>query len=934
MFVQRFLILSILSFLVFCSNTTQSFGNNQYDNLDIIPYLISDFDLHNQSWSISQNPKNRLIYFANSDGLVEFNGIKWINHSQKKKIPLRSVSVDSNGVIFTGSFEEFGYWKPDETGKLEYFSLSSLTEIEKNDEIWKIIIHNQKVYFQSFTSIYIYDYSSIEKVVAPYTMLFLHQVEDKLIAQIIEKGLYFFDENTFKFIEKSDVFSNKKVHAIIPFRKDEWLVCTDNYGIFRYNGNTFKPVISDASDFLERNICNAAKKINDSTFVFGSILNGLIVTNERGEILQNYNSHNGLKNNTILSLHKGIDGGLWIGLDEGVNYIDLSSPFTHYKSNNGSIGTIYALHRKSDKLYIGTNHGLFVSDIKKRGQNYSFKNIRIIEQSQGQVWSLEEYDGQILCGHNNGTFRVNNEKLELISGITGGWAYTPFGEFILGGTYTGIVTLRKNTNGEWQFFSKLENYSEPSRYIEVDYLGYVWASHHQKGIYKIEISNDFKSTINTEFFPSINNETHNIKVFKINNRVIFTTTENVYTYDYVRNEIVVIEPLESTIGEFRNAKQINHYQKNEYWFIMDDKLAMFDIGLDFSANKLCEIQLKNISLPQRNIELIKLDDNIVLIPTPESFDAFDLSVKEKEVNETNLMIEKVVFYGGKNESKTYLYPLEKLKSKWKLNNITVYFIAPYSFDNPNKQFSYRIVELDRTWQNTSNSQFTYPGLKFGDYTVELKDFNDSIVRLKVTVGKPWFYTTAAFIGYALALILMLWLLLKYLRYIVSREREISAMTAKQSTLEKELDYKNYELMLTIRYLINKNEILTELQNEIVAIKDHSSKYPVKNLRNMEQIIAEGLQNQTEDWKNALNNLKLSQQGFNKKLLEHFPNLTTNDLRLCSYLRMNFSTKEIARLLNISPRAVEISRYRLRKKLSLNHDENLTEYLMSETFSVG
>ncbi|MDP4227934.1 MAG: LuxR C-terminal-related transcriptional regulator, partial [Bacteroidota bacterium] len=74
---------------------------------------------------------------------------------------------------------------------------------------------------------------------------------------------------------------------------------------------------------------------------------------------------------------------------------------------------------------------------------------------------------------------------------------------------------------------------------------------------------------------------------------------------------------------------------------------------------------------------------------------------------------------------------------------------------------------------------------------------------------------------------------------------------------------------------------------------------------------------------------LSEQGFFKKLKEKYPDLTNNDLRLCSYLRMNFSTKEIARLLNISTRGVEISRYRIRRKFQLSHDVNLTEFLMNE-----
>jgi DNA-binding CsgD family transcriptional regulator len=101
---------------------------------------------------------------------------------------------------------------------------------------------------------------------------------------------------------------------------------------------------------------------------------------------------------------------------------------------------------------------------------------------------------------------------------------------------------------------------------------------------------------------------------------------------------------------------------------------------------------------------------------------------------------------------------------------------------------------------------------------------------------------------------------------------------------------------------------------------------------MEQIIDHGLDSQTEEWQNVMKNLKLSQEGFFRKLKSKYPSLTPNDLRLCSYLRMNFTTKEIANLTNISSRAVEIGRYRLRRKLNLNHDVNLTEFLIHEAES--
>ena len=139
-------------------------------------------------------------------------------------------------------------------------------------------------------------------------------------------------------------------------------------------------------------------------------------------------------------------------------------------------------------------------------------------------------------------------------------------------------------------------------------------------------------------------------------------------------------------------------------------------------------------------------------------------------------------------------------------------------------------------------------------------------------------------------------------------------------------------MLTMRTLFQKNEILSRLLGQITLLKEQSTNYPVKIVNEMAKIVNNGLDSQTEEWRNAMNSLKLSQEGFFNHLMKKHPNLTPHDLRLCSYLRMNFTTKEIAKLLNISSRAVEISRYRLRRKMNLGHDIYLTEYLIKESES--
>ena len=86
-------------------------------------------------------------------------------------------------------------------------------------------------------------------------------------------------------------------------------------------------------------------------------------------------------------------------------------------------------------------------------------------------------------------------------------------------------------------------------------------------------------------------------------------------------------------------------------------------------------------------------------------------------------------------------------------------------------------------------------------------------------------------------------------------------------------------------------------------------------------------NNKKDWEfleNAFNN---ADKDFLKKVKSLHPELTPNDLRFFAYLRLNLSSKEIAPLLNISVRSVEIKRYRLRKKINLPHEKSLVEYIL-------
>ena len=141
-------------------------------------------------------------------------------------------------------------------------------------------------------------------------------------------------------------------------------------------------------------------------------------------------------------------------------------------------------------------------------------------------------------------------------------------------------------------------------------------------------------------------------------------------------------------------------------------------------------------------------------------------------------------------------------------------------------------------------------------------------------------------------------------------------------------HKDMELANTTMYLVQKNKFLNKIKSQIHdLIGELSGESNKHELRQIVHRIDRDTKSK-QHWKVFDKSFDEVHEDFLARLKERHPDLTPKDLRLCSYLRMNISTKEIAPLMNISVRGVEISRYRLRKKLDLDQNTNLTEYILS------
>ena len=213
----------------------------------------------------------------------------------------------------------------------------------------------------------------------------------------------------------------------------------------------------------------------------------------------------------------------------------------------------------------------------------------------------------------------------------------------------------------------------------------------------------------------------------------------------------------------------------------------------------------------------------------------------------------------------------------------------------------------------------------------------NIDEYNFTIQKPW-YLSNLFIILYVTLFLLFSFLTHFLqnRYHKKQKEKLFEKTKKELELKElessqkiiklkneklrsDIDSKNRELATSTMSIIKKNEFLNDIKSEL-------KNDDIKSVAKVVKIIDENLNN-TDDWKlfqEAFNN---ADKKFIKKVKSKHPDLTPNDLRLCAYLRLNLSSKEIAPLLNISHRSVEVKRYRLRKKMDLSHNLNLTNYIL-------
>ncbi|MDZ7613349.1 MAG: two-component regulator propeller domain-containing protein [Flavobacteriaceae bacterium] len=337
-------------------------------------FAPKEYDAENQNWAISQSPE-KLIYVANNKGLLEYNGATWKLYTLPNESILRSVKVVGDR-IYTGSFMEFGYWQKNDVGNLDYSSLTNKMDIDllEDEEFWNIIDIDDYIVFQSLKRIYIYNVidGSMTNIKSNSTITNIFKVNQSVYFQRINEGIFklefgkevlIFDDELVKGNEVINIFSKDK----------ELLILTRDNGFYNLKNGLLEKWGGDSNELLSKVSVYDGIQLKDGSFALGTISHGLIYLNEKGDLLYQIDQNTGIFNNTVLSLFEDADNNIWLGLDNGITYINTRSPFREYTDDNGILGSVYTSAISGGQLYLGTNQGLFY---KKLESNEGFRFIR------------------------------------------------------------------------------------------------------------------------------------------------------------------------------------------------------------------------------------------------------------------------------------------------------------------------------------------------------------------------------------------------------------------------------------------------------------------------------------------------------------------------------------------------------------------------------
>lgn len=919
-----------------------------------------------QTWGVMQ-AETGLMYYANNDGLLEYDGTFWHLYKTPSGHIVRSV-MTSGERIYVGQYHRVGYFEREDNHCLEYHSIPLPDSLVLVEDIWGLQEYEGRVFAMAQQAIMEISGDSVVKVHKPIGSHFfaMYVVDGELMTCDAQRGLLIYRDGCFEELHADEVLHGEFITFAVPVTGVGVVLGTRTSGLWLMKDGEVTQWAGSANDYAVRNELFCGVKVHGEKIALGTIRGGVAIVDSKGNIETIVNKELGLVNNTVLSLGEDRDGNLWAGLDNGIARLALGEEVSLIQ-NAYNIGSGYAMASHKGKNYFGTNQGLFViGDDDLRRADKRATDFKLVEGLVGQVWGLQSIDGCLFCAHDKGAFLINEQgnAVRLTPADERGvWGFCQLSDnLIVCNSYYGLMRLERK-DGKWQWVGRMEGFEEGSLYLTNEGNDVLWLTYGNEAIYRLSLNVDHSKVVKCENLTNtFFSHDDKVQCERIGDDIVFTSHKGLFTYDSKRKEFVELEALTSLFEEGNMPHKIMEDDYGRIWYFCQGEVGMIKEDMasgtyrrdkrDFASLMGCFVSGHEMVFSSDSVNtFIAIEDGFAhYSPTKDNFKP-SLSGKVYVRRLINIGTDSVYELFGTSEDLV-------VEMEYEHNTILVEY-SVCAFDNAPVEYRTMLEGYDETWSGWYNSPVReFGNIQEGNYVLRIKSrdvegIESEEIRVKIVVHPPFVrspFMKSLYTVFGIALLVMLyWVLRRRERLVKTRqmekereemEKERERMRIKAVEQEAELikltnknleadKYNNEKELTNQAYQLAKaNELISNTKEMLVDMRRKQNKMTIAEMRDSISNAISEIQRGLDD----VSRMQLFEVHFEKvhkefyaMMMSKYPSLNRNDLKICAFIRMGMSSKDIASVLQITVHSVENTRSAIRQKLGLGK-ENMRDFM--------
>ena len=450
-------------------------------------YQPDDYKAHPQNWAAVQDDRG-LLYVANYDGLLVFDGVSWHLYALPRGLYPRALAVASESQVHVGSSGEFGYFQPNAYGRLQYTSLSDALPDSLRDfgDVWTVQVLPSGVYYQSTHVLFRWDGQALTWWTSDLGYHKTFAVGDDLYVQERNRGLLRLQDQALRLIPDGDRFARHAIYLVAPHPSGDLLIATrtSSAPIYRHNGVEAVRFPTEVDSLFGEYRFYSGRRIGEDHYALGFKGGGIAIIGADGRLHEHIDETLGLPNAWANDFFIDRQLGLWVLLNnQGIARIDVPSPLTFFDSRHGFSGSVVAMQRFKGALYVGTNAGLYRLTARRPGRDAADAAGFTPILPGRIVFDLVLTDSALYAATDRGVYSIEEGQPPRLLGATDGLrvftllfpeSETPTGTFdALVGSDEGLL-LFSAALGDWERTAAVDELTSQAYELVEDRYGRVW----------------------------------------------------------------------------------------------------------------------------------------------------------------------------------------------------------------------------------------------------------------------------------------------------------------------------------------------------------------------------------------------------------------------------------------------------------------------------